>query len=94
MNDHRPGGPSPLGWLLSFLAGGVVGASAALLLAPQSGRATRDVMRGKLSHTASSARSLKDQLIRRGRKVREEAGHRVDGAVAALRGEASAKPSV
>jgi gas vesicle protein len=91
MNDRAPESTSPLSLMLYFLAGGVTGATLALLLAPQSGRATREMMRGKLNDTAGSARDLKDQLIRRGRKIRDEARHRVDGAVSALAGDDGAK---
>ena len=90
MDDRTPTYPSPFTWMFYFLAGGVTGASLALLLAPQSGRATRELMRGKLNDTAGSARDLKDQLIRRGRKIRDEARHRVDGAVSALSGDGGA----
>jgi len=90
MNDHTQGGTSPLSWMLYFLAGAVTGASVALLLAPQSGRATRERMQRKLSDTAGSARDLKRQLIRRGQKIRDEARHRVDDAVSALTGDGAA----
>ena len=90
MNDQTPGGTSPLSWMLYFLAGGVTGASLALLLAPQSGRVTRQRMQRKLSDTAGSARDLKHQLIRRGQKIRDEARHRVDDAVSALTGDGAA----
>ena len=91
MNDRTPGRTSPFNWMFYFLAGGVTGASVALLLAPQSGRATRERMRRRLSDTAGSARDLKDQLIRRGQKIRDEARHRVDDAVSALAGDEGAK---
>ena len=90
MNDRTPGRTSPFNWMFYFLAGGVTGASVALLLAPQSGRVTRERMQRKLSDTAGAARDLKHQLIRRGRKVRDEARHRVDDAVSALTGDGAA----
>jgi gas vesicle protein len=90
MNDRTSGCTSPFDWMLYFLAGGVAGAGVALLLAPQSGRATRDLTRRKLSDTAGSARDFRDQLIRRGRKVRDAARHRVDDAVAAVTGDGGA----
>jgi gas vesicle protein len=86
MNDLTPTGASPFSSMLFFLAGGLTGAGVALLLAPQSGRSTREVMRRKLSDTAGSAGDLKDQLVRRGQKIRDEARLRVDGAVSALSG--------
>ena len=45
MKDRTASCTSPLNWMLYFLAGGAIGASAALLLAPQSGRDTRDATR-------------------------------------------------
>jgi gas vesicle protein len=86
MNDRTQGSTSPVEWMLYFLAGGVAGATAALLLAPQSGRATRERMRRRLRHTADSSRDLKDYWIRRSQKARKEARHRVEDAVSALTG--------
>ena len=71
-----------------FLAGGLAGATVALLLAPQAGRVTRQIMRRKLSETADSARELKGRAIRRGQQLREEATHRAEGAASALAGKA------
>jgi len=80
-------------WMLCFLAGGLAGASVALLLAPQSGKATREAMRSKLRETADSARGLadsarglKDRVVRRGEEVRDEAARRVGAAASALAG--------
>ena len=71
----------------SFLAGGIAGATLALLLAPQSGKVTRQIVRRKLNDTADSARNLKDRAVRRGQEVREEATYRVEGAASALSGK-------
>ena len=49
-------------WLCCFLAGGIAGAGAALLLAPQSGRDTRGRMGRRLRRAARSARELKARL--------------------------------
>ena len=73
-------------WMLCFLAGGIAGASVALLLAPQSGQATREAMRTKLRETDHSARGLKDRVVRRGEEIRDEAVRRVGGAASALSG--------
>jgi gas vesicle protein len=89
-DDRTPSCTSPLSLMLYFLAGGVTGASVALLLAPQSGRATRQMMRRNVSDAAGSARDLKDQVIRRGQSIRDEARHRVDEAVSALSGDGGA----
>lgn len=74
-------------WMLCFLAGGLAGASAALLLAPQSGEATRGAMHRRLRETADSARGLKDRALRRSREVRDEAARRVGAAASALAGD-------
>ena len=50
-------------WLCCFLAGGIAGASAALLLAPQSGRDTRGRMSRRLRRAARSARKLRDRAV-------------------------------
>ena len=67
MNDHTSDctfhGPSYSGLAFSFLAGGVAGAAVALLLAPQSGKVTREVMGRKMNEGADSARALKDRMI-------------------------------
>jgi gas vesicle protein len=95
MDDHTPEctshGASYSALTLSFLAGGITGATVALLLAPQSGRVTREIMGRKLNDTADSARELKDRAIRRGQEIREEATHRVEGAASALAGKPGQK---
>jgi len=73
-------------WVLCFLAGGFAGAAAGLLLAPQSGKTTRDSMRRKLHETDSSARGFKDRILRRGEEIRDEATRRVSAAASALAG--------
>jgi gas vesicle protein len=72
--------------MLCFLAGGLAGVTVTLLLAPQSGKATRESMRRTLREGADSARAMKDQVIRRGGEVRDEAAHRVTAAASALAG--------
>lgn len=74
------------GWMLCFLAGGIAGASVAMLLAPQSGKATREGVRRRLRETTDSARGLKDRIVRQGEEVRDEAARRVGAAAAALAG--------
>lgn len=75
----------------SFLAGGIAGATVALLLAPHSGKVTREIMGRKMSEAADSARDLKDRAIRRGQEFREEATTRVEGAASALAGKTAQK---
>ena len=66
MNDHTPDcashGASYSALTFSFLAGGIAGATVALLLAPQSGKLTRRIMGRKLNDAADSARELKGRV--------------------------------
>jgi gas vesicle protein len=73
-------------WMLCLLVGGLAGASVALLMAPQSGKATREGVRRRLRETADSARGLKDRIVRQGEEVRDEAARRVGVAASALAG--------
>lgn len=73
--------------MLCFLAGGLAGASVALLLAPQSGKVTRESMRSKGRETADFARGFKDRVVHRGGEVRDETARRVGAAVSALAGD-------
>ena len=61
--DHTCHGMSYSGLALTFLAGGVAGATAALLLAPRSGQATREMMGRKLNDTADSALAMKGRVV-------------------------------
>jgi len=91
MDDRTVACTSPFSLMLCFVAGGVAGASVALLLAPQSGTGTREGKRRELNDRAGSAREFKDQLVRRGQRVRDQAKRRVDGAASALSGDGGAK---
>ena len=72
--------------IVVFLAGGVTGAALALLLAPQSGDATREHIRRTLQDTADSARDLTEQVVQRGEDIGNEAVDRVQAAGSALAG--------
>jgi gas vesicle protein len=72
--------------IFSFLAGGLAGASVALLLAPQSGKTTRESMRQRLRQNADSARGLKNRVVHKGEEIRDEAARRVGAAASALAG--------
>jgi gas vesicle protein len=89
MDDHTRNYAPYSALTFSFLAGGLAGATVALLLAPQSGKVTREILRRKLDDAAESARDLKDRAVRRGQDVREEATFRVEGAASALAGKAT-----
>ncbi|HSF17650.1 MAG TPA: YtxH domain-containing protein [Vicinamibacteria bacterium] len=57
-----------------------------MLLAPQSGKVTREAMRQKGHETADSARGLKGLVARRGEEVWEETARRVGAVASALVG--------
>jgi gas vesicle protein len=67
MTDHKPDytsrGASFSALTFSFLAGGIAGATVALLLAPQSGKVTREIMGRKLNDATDSARELKGRMV-------------------------------
>ena len=88
MNEGSPS----LTWAFWFLAGGIAGAGISLLLAPQSGKATRQMMARKLNGTADSVRELKDRVVTRGEEIWDETALRVGEAASALSG-ASARAS-
>jgi gas vesicle protein len=69
MSDDRGGG-SAATVMLAFLAGAALGAGVALLLAPRSGRETRDKIKGWIDEAAGEAGEG-------ARKVREAAGRAV-----------------
>lgn len=91
MNDRTAGCTSPCDLMLYFLVGGVAGAGLALLLAPQSGRATREAIRHRVNDGAGAARELGDRMIHRARTVQAKARDHVDDAVTALTGDEGAK---
>jgi gas vesicle protein len=72
--------------MVGFLVGGVAGAAAALLLAPQSGRATRERMAFRLGRTADSVRAMRDRVLAKSGEMADDAAHRVSGAASALAG--------
>ncbi len=88
MNERSPYLLSALG----FLVGGIAGAGIALLLAPQSGKATRQMMARKVSGGADSVRSLTDRVVTRSEEIWDETAHRVRDAAAALSGTLDRKP--
>ena len=73
--------------ILSFLAGGLAGAGASLLLAPRSGKATRQLIADKLGEGADSVGALRDRVVTRGEEAWDEAAVRLGGAAAALAGD-------
>jgi gas vesicle protein len=82
MNERVPYGTS----ILCFLVGGLAGATAALLLAPESGRETRQRMGRKAGQAAGSAREIRERVLQKGGEIWGEAAQRVSGAASALSG--------
>jgi gas vesicle protein len=59
MGDNRGFSPGAVG--LAFLSGALIGAAAALLLAPKSGRETREQLRGYARKAEDGVRELADK---------------------------------
>ncbi len=74
---------SSMSW---FVVGAVAGAGITLLLAPQSGKATRQLMVRKLNSGADSLRGIRNRAVTRGGQAWDEVGLRVGEAVSALSG--------
>jgi gas vesicle protein len=75
--------------MVSFLVGGVAGACTALLLAPATGKRTRDRLARKLRDTKESVTDFTDDLADTTRHIAEKAG-RISDKAARLAGDASA----
>ena len=69
VRDHRGGS--------GFLAGALIGAAAAILLAPASGRVTRS----KISGAAMKARDGARKVLRRGARKSSQAGEAMSSAM-------------
>jgi gas vesicle protein len=67
MNDHTPDcasrGSSYSAMTFAFLAGGLAGATVALLLAPHTGRVTRTILGRKLNEAAEASREVKGRMV-------------------------------
>jgi gas vesicle protein len=68
----------------SFCLGALGGAVLGLLLAPRSGRETRERMGGRLRQTADSAQEMKQRLLRKGERALQEASRKTREAADAL----------
>ena len=62
-SDSTCHGTSYSGLTFSFLAGSLAGAAVALLLAPQTGKDTREMMERKFNDTADSAKAIKGRMV-------------------------------
>jgi gas vesicle protein len=83
MADER--GSSAAGVLLAFLSGAALGAVAALLLAPQSGRESRERLRGYAREAEDSLRDLAGQAGETFEEVVEQGREFVDAKKSVLR---------
>ena len=83
-NNNRPG--TAMGW---FLVGSVAGACTALLLAPATGKRTREKLARRLRDTRESVTDFTDDIADTTRHIAEKAGRIGDKAVR-LAGGASA----
>ena len=85
MDNHTPDcasrGSSYSALTFSFLAGGLAGATVALLLAPHAGRVTRTIMGRKLNEAAQSTRELKSRMVDKLNDVADSARDLKDRAI-------------
>ncbi len=82
MSDDRSGVP---GFVTGFAIGALAGAVLAMILAPQSGEDTRDLLVAKAREAGERARDTAGDagdLLARGRRIVADAKSRIDGAVA------------
>jgi len=75
-HDDGAGGAS--GVILSFLVGALTGAAAAVLLAPRSGRETREILGEKLRDASDQGRQLSEQAAQKSRQALDDASGYVD----------------
>ena len=85
MSDERAGGSGPFaGFIAGIAVGAVAGAALAMILAPQSGEDTRDLLVAKAREASERARDTAGDagdLLARGRRIVADAKARIDGAV-------------
>jgi gas vesicle protein len=74
--------------LAGFLIGGLIGAAAALLMAPQSGAKTRAMLREKGTELVDTAEQTMDQARARAEQAIEEARSRAKDVVSETRSRA------
>lgn len=96
MADEREGGGGFSGFLAGLILGAAAGATLAVILAPQSGEDTRDLLRAKAREAGERARDTAGDagdLLARGRTIVAEAKARIDGAIAEGKDAASRQRS-
>jgi gas vesicle protein len=82
MSDDRSGGGA--GFITGLVLGGIAGAALAMILAPQTGEETRDLLVAKAREAGERARDTAgdaNDLLARGRQIVAEAKTRIDAAV-------------
>jgi gas vesicle protein len=74
-DDH---GSGAAGVILSFLVGALTGAAAAILMAPRSGRETREMLGERWREAADRGRQMTDDAVQKGRQAIDDATSYVD----------------
>ena len=75
---HDDDGSGASGVILAFLVGALTGAAAAVLLAPRSGRETREMLGDKWRDAADQSRHLGEQAVEKSRQAIDDASGYVD----------------
>ena len=81
---HDDGDSGASGVILSFLVGALTGAAAAVLLAPRSGRETREILGERWRDASDRSRHLGEQAMQKGREAVDEASGYVESQRGAL----------
>ena len=91
MSEHNDGVP---GFITGLAIGALAGATLAMVLAPQSGEDTRDLLLAKAREAGERARDTAGDagdLLARGRAIVADAKARIDGAIAEGKDAASSQ---
>ena len=94
--EDRGGGGSLPGFISGLAIGALAGVTLAMILAPQSGEDTRDLLVAKAREAGERARDRAGDagdLLARGRQIVAEAKARIDGAIAEGKDAASRQRS-
>jgi gas vesicle protein len=75
---HDDGGGGASGVILSFLVGALTGAAAAVLLAPRSGRETREMLGERWHDVENRGRRLGEQAVEKSKSALDDATGYVD----------------
>ena len=95
-DDAREGGSGIGGFIAGLAIGTLAGITLAMILAPQSGEDTRDLLLAKAREAGERARDTAgdaSDLLSRGRQIVAEAKARIDGAIAEGKDAASRQRS-